>query len=568
MPVSTLRRSGSTVVQDTEGTIIEEQPGSAKQRIYAFTALAAISAVLFFFGLADVGLIGPDEPRYAEVAREMYASGDFASPRLCGCLWFEKPALYYWMAAAAFRVFDVGEFAARLPAAFCATATVLFLFYSLSRATSQRFGFLAALSLASAPIFIGYARAANMDMPLAASMTVALLCFYFASESEGRGRLAWWLAGSAASGLSMLAKGLAGPVLIAGILLATRMLTGRRIVRRWQELVTGLAVFLAVAGTWYLPMILEHRDAFIQEFFVNHHFKRYLRDRYHHPQPLYFFPGILIGGFLPWAFMLVPGVARIRRLKFRGGCARDRLLTLGWVWLLLPVVFYSFSWSKLPGYILPAIPAASLIAGVELDRAWRIERSGPLTAGIRLTALSCVAIAAGFLIYLRRESIGLPGFSVALSLIPLGFGLAGLFSAFADRGRAFVGATAGFVLSMVVVSVILVLPHLSEQLSLKPLSLEAAAALRPGEKIAFYLNKEYAPVFYAEGRVVCGTGYGDVLNAYSPQEIATALEGAPSLIVITTTNWEGDLARDGRFEVELIGRQGKDSAFRLSRRMP
>lgn len=556
-------------MQNTEGRIIEEPPGSAKETFYALTALALISAVLFFFGLADVGLIGPDEPRYAEVAREMYVSGDYLSPRLCGCLWFEKPALLYWMGAAAFSLFGVGEFAARLPAALCATLTVLFIFYSTSRAISLRFGFLAALTLATTPLFIGYARAANTDMPLTASMAIALLCFYVASESEGRKRLAFWLAGSAATGLSVLAKGLPGVVLVVGILLITRMLTGRSVVGGWKELAMGLAVFLAVAGSWYLPMTLAHGDAFIQEFLINHHFKRYLRDRYHHPQPFYFLPGMLIAGVLPWTFvLLIPAVARLRRLKPRGGDARDRLLTLAWVWLLLPTIFYSFSWSKLPGYILPAFPAAALIVGAELQRVWQGERSASLTAGLRLTALAAIAMAAGFLLYLRGEAITVQGLNVLPALIPLGFALAGSLAALARRGRAFVGATVGFVLSIIVASIIIVLPSLSEQVSLKRLSLEAAAELKPGEKIAFYLNKEYAPVFYAEGRVVCGIGEGDVLNAYSPQEIASALDVETSLIVITTTNWEGDLVRDGRFEVDLIGRQGKESAFRVSRRLP
>lgn len=548
---------------DSQARIIEEPLGSAKQRIYALTSLAAISAVVFFFGLADVGLIGPDEPRYAEVAREMYVSGDYISPRLCGCLWFEKPALSYWMAAASYRVFDVGEFGARAPSAICAAVSVLFLFFSLSRAISLRFGFLAAISLATTAIFIGYARAANMDMPLSASMCIALLSFYLAYESEGRKRLAWWVAGSAATGLSALAKGLPGVALIVGILVMTDLLSGRRLVKRWQEPALGLAVFLAVAGTWYLPVILRHGDGFIQEFFLNHHFKRYLRDRYHHTQPVYFFPGILIAGVLPWTFFLIPAVARLRRLKLRGADARGRLLLLAWVWLLLPLIFYSFSSSKLPGYILPIFPAASIIIAAEIEDIWRGRRSRLLTAAVWITALATVTIAAGVPVYLRREPVPIEGVRLVLVMIPLGFALLGSWFALFRRGAAFIGATTGFTVSLIAASVILILPHLSEELSLKRLSTEVAAALRPNEKIAFYLNKEYAPVFYAEGRVVCGTGYGDVLNALDPREIAVALDGTPSLIVITTRDWERDLVE--RFNVELIGVQGKESAFRVTR---
>jgi 4-amino-4-deoxy-L-arabinose transferase-like glycosyltransferase len=543
--------------------MIKEPPGSAKQRIYALTLLAIICITVFFFGLADVGLIGPDEPRYAEVAREMFAGRDYISPRLCGCLWFEKPALLYWMAAASYDVFGVGEFGARVPTALSATASVLFIFLSVSRAVSTSVGLLAAVSLATTAIFIGYARAANMDMPLSASMCIALLSFHLASESDGSKRLAWWVSGSAAMGFSALAKGLPGVVLIVGILVVTGLLSGRRLITRWQEPVLGLAVFLAVAASWYLPVILRHGDAFIQEFFVNHHFKRYVRDRYHHTQPFYFFPAILIAGTLPWTFFLLPAITRLRRLKFRGGDARARLLLLAWVWVLVPLLFYSFSSSKLPGYILPVFPAASIIIAVELDNLRNGKRSGSLNAAVWLTAATSLVIAVGVLIYLRRESVSVEGIRVALVMIPLGFVALISWFAVSGKNRAFIAAMTGFTASLIAASAFTILPHLGEELSLKRLSLQAATALRPGEKIAFYLNKEYAPVFYAEGRVVCGTGYGDVLNALDPREIDAALDGTPSLIVITTRNWERDLL--DRFNVEVIGAQGNETAFRVTR---
>jgi hypothetical protein len=106
-------------------------------------------------------------------------------------------------------------------------------------------------------------------------------------------------------------------------------------------------------------------------------------------------------------------------------------------------------------------------------------------------------------------------------------------------------------------------PALSEAFGLKTLSLKAAAELRPGERIAFYIDKEYAPVFYAEGRVVCSQGMGDVLDAFSPDDIAAVVKTEGSLVVVTTQNWEKDLENDRRFETETIGRQLRTAALRV-----
>src|SRR5262245_56519844 len=116
--------------------IVERQP-PAKHSAYAFVAVLAASSFGFFFGLGQIGLLGPDEPRYAEVAREMFVSGDYISTRLCGCLWFEKPALLYWLSATGYHLFGVNEFGARAPTALAALGTIVAVYFSLSRAGRQ-----------------------------------------------------------------------------------------------------------------------------------------------------------------------------------------------------------------------------------------------------------------------------------------------------------------------------------------------------------------------------------------------------------------------------------------------
>jgi hypothetical protein len=117
--------------------------------------------------------------------------------------------------------------------------------------------------------------------------------------------------------------------------------------------------------------------------------------------------------------------------------------------------------------------------------------------------------------------------------------------------------------SLIVCAAMVLAPKLSDELTLKSLSLEAASALRPGERIAFFVLKEYAPVFYAQGRVVCGIGETDVLNALSQDTLADALRSEPSFVVITIEKWRGGLEQDERFTTELLARQRDAVALRV-----
>src|SRR5947207_607256 len=129
----------------------------------AWVVLLVVVCAVYFYGLGSVPLLGPDEPRYAEVAREMYARGDYVTPRLGGHTWFEKPALAYWLMAASYRLFGVNEFGARFPAILLALLSVLTVFYTGCRIVSVRAGLMAALALECSAAFIAFSRAASTD---------------------------------------------------------------------------------------------------------------------------------------------------------------------------------------------------------------------------------------------------------------------------------------------------------------------------------------------------------------------------------------------------------------------
>jgi 4-amino-4-deoxy-L-arabinose transferase-like glycosyltransferase len=542
--------------------IIEDAWLPAKLRPYLLAALLVVAGATFFTGLGHLALIGPDEPRYAEVAREMFASGDYVSPRLCNCLWFEKPVLYYWMAAAAYRLFDVGEFAARFPSAFAATAMMLFIFEVFRRLFTLGFAFTVSLVLITSGIIIGYARAATPDMALAASMSFALIAGYLFVGSTGRARLGHLALCSAAAGLAVIAKGLVGIVLVGAILFAYLLVTRHLTRVRWHEWVTALLLFLAVASIWYLPVTLRHGWYFINDFFIDHHFKRYTEDKFGHPQPFYFYIFISLAGVLPWTFFIIPALERLRRLRPLSN-RLDSLLTLAWLWLTVPLIFFSFSQSKLPGYILPVFPALAIIVGAEVYREWAGEKTRWLGAGRWMTAGLLVALGIGFVIYLGRETEPSGVARPVLIAAPLLCAILTLAALAKGKRHALIAGAPGVVGSMVVGAVVLFFPTLSERYTTRALSVYTSRAMMPGERMAFYVMKEYGPVFYTEGRVVCGMGNRSTLNALDTGKLLPVLEADSSMVVFTTLNWLHQLERDGRFELEPIGFQRDVLAIRL-----
>src|SRR5262245_37958237 len=193
---------------------------SQRQREYFYTiALVILCAVLFFYGLGSLPFIGPDEPRYAEVAREMLASGDWITPRLGGLKWFEKPAMTYWLSGAGYALFGENELGARFGIALVATLGVLLLYWFGRKVRSAQYGYLSAASLVTCGLWPGFARGATFDLPLAVAMELALFSFFLWEDRQrAEDRNGLWYVFSFALGLAVLSKGLVGIVLPLAII--------------------------------------------------------------------------------------------------------------------------------------------------------------------------------------------------------------------------------------------------------------------------------------------------------------------------------------------------------------
>jgi 4-amino-4-deoxy-L-arabinose transferase-like glycosyltransferase len=220
--------------------------------------LVAFCGFLFFYGLGAFGLVGADEPRYAQVAREMLDRSDWVTPTLQGQPWLEKPVLYYWQAMLSFRAFGITAQAARIPAAFDAALLVAAIYFFLRRFRpgSELEG---TLIVASCAGVIGFAHAAATDMPLAACFGIALLGWYAWYESERKVYLATFYIFLA---LGTLAKGPVAPALAAVIVFLFAAVK-----REWSAIlrtlwVPGVALYFAVTLPWYIAAQLRNPEFF------------------------------------------------------------------------------------------------------------------------------------------------------------------------------------------------------------------------------------------------------------------------------------------------------------------
>jgi len=352
----------------------------------ALLALVALLAALWFSGLDYRTLMHPDEGRYAEIAREMAATGDWLTPRLNGFKYFEKPPLQYWATAAAFEGFGVGNGTARLWPALTTFAAALFIGFAGYRLAGPAAGLFAAAALAGSTGYVVAGHYLSLDGALSALLAVALGAFLVAQrDGTGAGeRRAWmWVAWVAMAGAT-LSKGLIGIVIPGASLVAYTLLTRDFALWRRLHLVSGLALYVALAAPWFVAVARANPE-FFQFFFVHEHFQRFLTTTHRRAGSWWYYAPYVVGGSLPWCFVLAWGARRMWRDGTPGdnGFSWQRFAV---VWSAFIVLFFSASSSKLPAYIAPMFPALALLGG------WLMVRF-PAPTLFRLTVP--LAVAAG-----------------------------------------------------------------------------------------------------------------------------------------------------------------------------
>jgi len=341
-----------------DGTIEKQSatPWVMQERVLALLAVAVIFATCCA-RLGRLPLLAPDEGRNAEVGREMSASGAWLVPTYNGVDYLDKPAFYFKAVGLSLALFGNNETAARLPSALFGAALVALVYISCRRVHGARCGLLAAIIVATMPLFLTYARTVIFDIALAFFVCGAIFAGYLAEESEGRSQRNWHMLGAACAGLATLVKGPVGFLIPALVLLVFYRVERRQ--GAWKRLLAplNLLVFLGVTLPWFVGLCLAHRD-FLHYGLVEESFNRFTTaKKFHRSEPFYFYLLIVASMFLPWSFLLPEATVATLKRRWAKHPA-DRLCL---VWCVVVVVFFSISQSKLPQYILTVAVACGIL---------------------------------------------------------------------------------------------------------------------------------------------------------------------------------------------------------------
>ena len=500
---------------ETTAPITENSRIRTAARIGWATLILATLYVCYFSHLGAIGFVGPDEPRYAWIARDMAETGDWVTPRLYGKPWFEKPVLYYWGAALCFKLFGVSEAAARLPSAISALLATLALAWLALRLYGAETARWFLLLLPTTVGMIVFSHAAATDMPFSGMLTMAMVC---AAVVLGLTRnenspvipqtpwLALFLFGFFL-GLAVLAKGPAAIILSGGAIFLWALIT-----KRWRDAFrlfhpAALASFCLTALPWYILCASRNPD-FFRIFIIEHNFKRYLTPEFQHIQPFWYYGPIILIAILPWSgILLVIGYDAV--LSFRQSQWKESNSLFLALWTIFPLVFFSFSQSKLPGYALPVLPPLSALAARSLVLAF--QRSLAAARWVAIAVAMLLMAPAGVFWYLALTppgGIGLHPLSARLlwaSLCAL-LGFLALILTLWNKSRA------AFLIAVVVVLLSLTAIHRGlKDIDVQNLSIRASVQearnhwsdFAPGQASSFKLRRadQYGLNFYLRREV-------------------------------------------------------------------
>jgi len=341
--------------------------------------------LLFILGVGRWDLWNPDEPRYAQVAKEMVDRGDWVLMHVNGNTYEDKPPLFFWLIAlSSFLWQGFTSFSARFPSAFLSTLTVLLTFFLGKKLYGSRTGFLSALILATSFEFAYLSTRANIDATLTFLTTASIFLFlqwYQHSkleEEKNKDKRSLSIYGFyIGMAFATLAKGPVGFILPLLVSLVYLLFQKDWKAMKRMKLLPGMFIFIAMVMAWYLPAVLKGGQTFLNETLLHQTIVRFAKGT-SHVRPIYYYFTNFPVDFLPW-FLFLLGAIVYGLSKRREGISKDFLFLL--IWFVVIFVFFSFSKGKRAIYLLPLYPAASLLVG----RFWDDYLSGSGRFSVRET---------------------------------------------------------------------------------------------------------------------------------------------------------------------------------------
>ncbi|HET6266393.1 MAG TPA: glycosyltransferase family 39 protein [Acidobacteriota bacterium] len=504
------------------------------------------ATVLFIFGSARLPFLGSDEPRLAEIAKEMMQGKEYIFPQMGGMPWLEKPIGIFWLMIASYKALGISEMAARLPAALMALLSAWLIYFLVSRLTDRKRGMVCFLMVSTSAFFVFFSHAANCDMFLTCCIIAAFVCFLLYEQEPARKSFLYAM--YACAGIGVLAKGFIA-LIITGISILAYLVTARRVkdVLKMNAL-AGVLIVLCVCSIWFVPITLVGGREFWNVYFFQQQIQRYTAGlRHHHSEGILFYLPITLLGAFPWT--VTPFFAR---KTDRPQPARN-LIRLCLCWLLTTVLFFSLSKSQTSSYILPAIPPFCVLGGLFLVEYFERTEKLPLAMILLIGMTNALAILVAFW-FSQKLNIycnGLLAFLITIGVITV-------VSLILIANRKFVWALGLYALISFAgfyTFVNAIFPELN-RIESKPLSLAIKPSLTGTTKLLIYDFPDYVPLFYTDGRIEL-TPEGYIYEVNNPEQLYRYLfqkETAYVLIDNLDLEW---MSKDDEWKAESVVR-GRD----------
>jgi 4-amino-4-deoxy-L-arabinose transferase-like glycosyltransferase len=554
--------------------ISEPPPPSASWR-RDLLWLVLISGAAYFFLLGSSPLNNPDEGRYAEISREMAATGDWVTPRLDGIAYFEKPPLMYWAGAAMQDLFGPGEWAVRAVVALFSIAGIAVAYAAGRSLYGRGAGLWSAAVLGTSLLYFALGHLLLLDTAVSVLMSAALVCFVVGAGAPGGSRRRCLFLGFYAfAALATLTKGLIGFVLPGAVIFLWLLLFNQ-----WRRLrpffpFSGGLLFLAIAAPWHL-MVAARNPTWAHFYFIQEHFQRFSTTEAHRVMAWWIFAPIVLIGLFPWTGFLWPAA----RDLLRGGWARRDENSRAWflvTWAGFIFLFFTKSQSKLIPYILPVFPPLAVLIGAWISRRGRppaAQAAGghseplPLLVFIStswlLAALAIVILIKPDLAFRSAEQEGVlrPWLMLLAAVTAAGGASAFLFKRH-PTGR---GAMGCILSTAALLSAVLVMaPHDVDHRGTRELALEARSLARPGDRIYHYHEFFHDFTFYS-GRTVGLVRYGGELEPQNDdparmaplfitdEEFRRQWSGPDRILAVARKSEAKELFADPAFHYHILG---------------
>jgi len=490
-----------------------------------FTLLIILAVFISFFNLGSFTLFDVDEAVFSTATKEMIEGGDWITPTYNGENRYDKPILFYWLMAASFKIFGANEFGARFPSALTAVGLIIAVFFFMRHVRDDTYAFYTAIASLLSMYFLAYSHAAVTDMTLTLFISLSLFSFYLWIDGERLSRkknniclYGFYLF----SALAFLTKGLIGILFPFGIAVVYVIINyGLHGIKKVFNL-RGLLLFMLISLPWLIAQLAVNGQEFFDQFFMKHHFQRYTGVISGHKGPFYYYIPALIIGLFPWVAFFPAGIRATWKEK-------DKFQIFALIWFSFIFVFFSFSTTKLPNYILPALPATAILiaSGMTVqDRKWTY------VSNILLVAISLILGIAFFVARSYALDFGIVDVNwlLPLSIVTIGIAILSMYTIVTKKqSYIIISGLMILFLSILVMKAVPIANHLLQG-SLHKYSLYANENRDADSRLIVYDLNNPSILFYSDRKAII---------ARNQDELTASLNNSlPALVITKTKNTE------------------------------